>query len=190
MWRRRRSWQRSKSGGASAAERHERYGYWADWGEPKIPKWERRHQGRRMVRLEDVRVKTERYRWDEAIQRSFAESRVRKLEPAIPRIVATVAAMSAAKTSNAAFDERERIARAEEAVRRAEAERRRKHEANVAALLDSLVEEQARADRLRSFNAALREGRPPGRARQLLEWSEARLTALNERSARRRWKNG
>ena len=86
--------------------------------------------------------------------------------------------MAAAKTSNAAFDERERIATAEEAVRRAEAERRRKHQADVAALLDSLVEEQARADRLRSFNAALREGRLTGHARQLLEWSEARLAAL------------
>lgn len=90
-------------------ETHKRYGYWSDYGEPKTPKWEQRYQGRLMVRLEDVRVKTERYRWGEPIPRSFAESRVRKLEPTIPRIVATVAAMTAAKISNAAFDERERV---------------------------------------------------------------------------------
>lgn len=48
-------------------ETHKRYGYWSDYGEPKIPKWEQRYQGRLMVRLEDVRVKTERYRWGEPI---------------------------------------------------------------------------------------------------------------------------
>ncbi|GAA3894788.1 hypothetical protein GCM10022276_12390 [Sphingomonas limnosediminicola] len=161
-------------------ERHRRYGYWADWGDPKIPKWERLYQGRLMVRLEDVRLKTERYRWGETMQRSFAESRVRKLEPAIPRILATIAAMAAAKTSNAAFDERERIAAAEEAKRRADAERRRKHEQSAAALLDELMELQSRADRLRALLVALRRTESGGRVGRLLEWTEGRLEGLEQ----------
>lgn len=35
-------------------EHHRRHDYWRDWGEPKIPKWENRYQGRLAIRLEEV----------------------------------------------------------------------------------------------------------------------------------------
>ena len=163
---------------------HERYGYWSNYGEPKIPKWERRYQGRLMLRLEDVRVKTERSWWGEALTRTFSETRVRKLERTAPKIVATIAAMAAAKRSNAAFEEQQRLAELEAARRRAEAERRRVHEQKAVALLDQMIEEQARIERLRALLAMLAGADEDGRVDRFRSWMEPRLRGMEQSLAR------
>lgn len=85
-------------------ETHRRYGYWSNYGEPKIPKWEKRFGGRLIIRLEKVWLKSEGQPWGELIPRSFAESRTHKLERMIPRAIMTVASMMAAKRSNVEFE--------------------------------------------------------------------------------------
>jgi hypothetical protein len=74
---------------------HKRYGYWQDWGEPKIPAWEQRYQGRLAIRLEEVRIQSERSPWGETMMRTFSDTRTRDVIKMIPRAVATIAAMSA-----------------------------------------------------------------------------------------------
>lgn len=68
-------------------EYHRRYNYWRDWGEPKIPKWEDRYQGRLAIRLEEVRVRTERSWWGPAIRRQFADRSTCEVAKDIPRVV-------------------------------------------------------------------------------------------------------
>ena len=159
-------------------ERHKRYGYWSDWGEPKIPKWEQHYQGRLQVKLEEVRLKTERSWWGEAIQRTFSETRKRALDKAIPKIIATVAAMAVAKRSNTEFEERRRLAEAEAARRRAEEERRRLAEQRAVSLLEQLVDEQTQMDRLSALVKTLRQEALGERAGRLVQWAELRFETM------------
>lgn len=159
-------------------ERHRRYGYWDDWGEPKIPKWEYRYQGRLMVRLENVRLKSEGSPWGEPIRHSFAETRSRRLEKSIPAILSTVAAIAQAKRSNSEFEEREREAAAERARKWAEAERARIAEARAVQMLDQLLEEREKIGRLRALLDPLVLEEMGGRGSQWLEWAQARLNAM------------
>jgi hypothetical protein len=159
-------------------EYHKRYGYWRDWGEPKIPKWERRYQGRLQVRLEDVRLKTERAWWGEPIRRVFSETRKRTLEPAIPKIIATVAALAAAKRSNGEFEERQRIAAAEAARAREAAERRRLIDEKALAFVEQLAAERTDVEQLQSVIGCLAQPGLGPRASKLIQWAEQRLQAL------------
>jgi hypothetical protein len=156
---------------------HRRYGYWKDWGEPKIPKWEQRYQGRLAVKLEDVRIKSDRSYWrGEPMRRTFAETRTRDLTRSIPAILATIAAMAAAKRHNREFDDRRRAAEAVVARQRAEAERRRELEAKAVVLLEQRLDEKAQLERLRAFLMSREEARHmlPERTKRLLDWAEAR----------------
>jgi hypothetical protein len=126
-------WQRERE------DYHRRYGYWKDWGEPKIPKWEQRYQGRLSIKLEDVRIKRDDYWWGKPMRRTFAESRTRQLTKAMPRIISTIAAMAAAKRHNLEFDARRRAAEEEAARQRAAAERRRQLEQKAVTVLDNYL---------------------------------------------------
>jgi hypothetical protein len=161
-------------------ERHRRYGYWDNWGEPKIPKWEERYQGRLMVRLENVPLKSERSPWGEPMRHAFAETRTRRLEKSIPAILSTVAAMAEAKRSNAEFEEREREAAAVRARRYAEEERRRIAEAHAIRLLDQLIEEQSLIGRLSALIEPLMSQKLGSRGARLLEWARERLEAMEQ----------
>lgn len=163
-------WQRERE------DYHRRTGYWRDWGEPKIPKWEQRYQGRLAVKLEDVRIKSDQSWWGEGMRRTFADSRTHELTKAIRAIISTVAAMAAAKRHNREFDARRRAAEEEAARQRAAAERRRQLEAKAVSLLGQLLDEQAQLERLRAFVEPLREAGSalPERTKRLLDWAEAR----------------
>lgn len=161
------------------AETHRRFGYWQDWGEPKIPKWEKQFRGRLAVKLEKVRIETERSPWGDTIIGTFADSRTREVTKVIPRILATIAAMAAAKKANRVFEARRRAA-AEEARRQwAEQERRRLEDQKAAALLEQLLSEKSSAERLRSFLNGLRSiDCPSQRLAAFVRWAEERLRRI------------
>ena len=159
-------------------ERHRRYGYWDDWGEPKIPKWEDRYRGRLKLRLENVRLKTDSSPWGEPIRYAFAETKARRLEKSIPAILSTIAAMVSAKRSNEEFEERERQEAARRARHHAEEERKRIAEAQSIWLLNQLLEEKASADRLSALLETLMCERRGSRSVQFLEWAQARIDSM------------
>jgi hypothetical protein len=162
-------------------EYHRRYGYWKDWGEPKIPKWEQVYQGRLAIKLEETGIKTDRSYWrGELIRGTFAETRTRDLARSIPAILSTVAAMAAAKQHNREFDNRREAAEAEAARRRAAIERRRRMEERASALLDQLVGERTRLEQLRSLVDLLKRSEPAlkERGKRLLDWAGARVVSL------------
>ena len=159
-------------------EKHRKYGYWFDYGEPRIPKWEQQYNGRLAVRLEAVRARSEEDWWGRVVTRTFADSRTRDGFKMVPRAVEAVAAIAAAKQANRALDERRRVAAEEAARRREEEERRRQIEQQRTTVLDQLLGERDAADRLATFVASLRQGsdhaRSP-RVARLLDWAERRL---------------
>lgn len=162
-------------------EYHRRYGYWKDWGEPKIPKWEQVYQGRLAIKLEEVGIKTDRSYWrGELIRGTFAETRTRDLARSIPAILSAVAAMAAAKQHNREFDKRREAAEAEAARRRAAIERRRRMEERASSLLDQLVGERTRLEQLRSLVNLLKSSEPTlkERGKRLLDWADARVVSL------------
>lgn len=160
-------------------ETHRRYGYWRDWGEPKIPKWEKRFQGRLAVKLEKVRIESERSPWGDTMIGTFADSRTRQVAKVIPRILATIAAMAAAKKSNRVFEARRREA-AEEARRQwAEQERRRLEDQQAAVLLEQLLSEKSSAEQLRGLLDQLcAMDSPTPRLASFVRWAEERLRRL------------
>ena len=162
-------------------EKHKRYGYWDDWGEPKIPKWEQRYQGRLAIKLEEVRIQSDRSPWGESIMRTFADTRTRDVRRMIPRTLTTIAAMAAAKKSNRVFEAARRAEREAAARRWAEAERRRLQDQQAAHLLEQLQKEQESLERLSKFVADLRscEARQ-GRLAQFADWAELRLKRLQQ----------
>lgn len=101
----------------------------------------------------------------------------RQLTKAIPTIISTVAAMAAAKRHNREFDALRRAAEEKAARQRAEAERRRRLEEKAVTVLEQLLDEQARLERLRAFLAPLIKAGSviPERTGRLLSWAEARL---------------
>jgi hypothetical protein len=162
-------------------EYHRRYGYWRDWGEPKIPKWEQRYQGRLAIKLEEVGIKTDRSYWrGDLIRGTFAETRTRDLTRSVPAILSTVAAMAAAKQHNREFDKRRKAAEAEAARRRAAIERRRRMDEKASALLDQLAGERTRLEQLRSLVDLLKASEPTlkERGKRLLDWAGARVASL------------
>ncbi|MCL6697175.1 hypothetical protein LZ496_00015 [Sphingomonas sp. NSE70-1] len=88
--------------------------------------------------------------------------------------------MAAAKRHNREFDARRRAAEEEAARQRAAAERRRQLEQKAVTVLEQLLDEQARLQRLRTFVGPLMEVAPnlPERTRRLLVWAGARLDQL------------
>jgi hypothetical protein len=162
-------------------DHHRRYGYWRDWGEPKIPKWERRYQGRLRLVLEEVRLQSDTSPWGEPLRGTFTETRKRTLEGLVSRILATVAAMAAAKRSNVAFDERRRLAQAEAARRRLEEEQRRATEAKLDKLLEELLSERADAQSLRGLTEHYRTEALGARGREFVSWADGRLKELGQR---------
>ena len=166
-------WQRERD------EDHKRYGYWRDWGEPKIPKWEHRYQGRLAIKLEEVRVQSERSWWGAAVRRTFSDTRTRDVSKMIPRAVATIAAIAAAKKHNRDMEARRRAAEQDAARQRAQAERRRLLNQRAGELVDTLAAESAAADRLRSVLRLV-----PARhtihplTGAFIDWMEQRLQAM------------
>lgn len=158
-----------------------RSGYWRDWGKPEIPKWEERYQGRLAVRLEEVRVLSDDRWWGSVIRRGFADGKKQDLADMIPRILATVAAISVAKRNNRGVEERRRIAE-EEAARRYQARQRREAiERARVSTLDTLIEEHQRQQRLEALVAALQRHAPGDgamRVQRLRRWAEERLDRL------------
>jgi len=161
-------------------ETHRRFGYWRDWGEPKIPKWEQRYQGRLAIKLEEVRIESERSPWGETIIRTFADTRTRDVAKMIPRIFGTIAAMAAAKKANRGVGVRRRAAAEEAARRRAEAERRRVEDEQARSFLEQLVKEQEAGERLRALLDALQTNHGGNRVARFIAWAEARLTQIEQ----------
>lgn len=157
-------------------DHHRRYGYWRDWGEPKIPKWEERYQGRLAIRLEEVRIRSERSWWGTAIRRQFADRKNRDVRKDIPRIVETVAAIAVAKRENREFEERQRLEAAERERQRLEAERRGLLEEKRVQMLEQLLSEQAEVEQLETL-VRLLENSPERfpRVEGLLGWTRERL---------------
>jgi hypothetical protein len=164
-------------------ERHRRFGYWRDWGEPKIPKWEQRYQGRLAIKLEEVRLKSERTWWGEPMQRTFSDTRTRDVARAIPRVIGAVAAMAAAKKANREFEERKRAEDDEAARQRQAAERQRLLDERASALLEQLLDENEYVARLKGLILTLRDTGSSGGARfgRLLRWAELRLEQKSNR---------
>lgn len=163
-------------------ETHRRFGYWRDWGEPRIPKWEEQYNGRLAVRLEKVRIKSEQNPWGRVMRGTFADSRTRDVMRAIPSVVATVAALAAAKRSNAAYEQRRRAA--EEAARRRweEEERRRICWERAGQVLDELIELDRRAAAIRQWLGRVRGGRPlQARSLQFMALAEEHLAQVEDR---------
>ena len=84
--------------------------------------------------------------------------------------------MAAVKRHNREFDALRRAAEEKAARQRAEAERRRRLEEKAVTVLEQLLDEQARLERLRALVAALIEAGSviPERTGRLLSWAEAR----------------
>ena len=169
-------WQRERE------EYHRRYDYWRNWGEPKIPKWEDRYQGRLAIRLEEVRVRSERSGWGQAVRRQFADRSNRDLGKDIPRVVETIAAIAVAKRESRERQERQRVEAEERERQRIEAERRRLLEKKRAELLEQLLCEQAEADRICGLLDLLESSpeRPP-HVEALLVWARDRRRRQLER---------
>lgn len=163
-------------------EHHRRYGYWRDWGEPKIPKWEDRYQGRLAFRLEEVRVRSEGSWWGHAIRRQFADRSNRDAANDIPRVVETIAAIAVAKRENRELEERRRREAEKRERQRIEAERRRLVEEKRAQAAEQLMSEQAEAERAARLIAMLERlpERPP-RVAALLAWARERRARQVER---------
>jgi len=158
---------------------HRRYGYWQDWGEPRIPKWEHRYQGRLAIRLEKVRILSELSPWGDTIVSSFADSKTRPVTKIIPRAVGTIGAIAAAKKANREFEARRRAAAAEAARQYEQMQRRRAHEQKAIALLEKLLAEQEAEGRLRSLARALRAGDHGGsRTEEFLKWLDLRVLEM------------
>jgi hypothetical protein len=167
-------------------ERHAKYGYWADYGRPYVPKWEDQYNGRLAIRLEAVRARSDDDWWGKQVTRTFTDTRTRDVLKLVPRMVEAVAVIAAAKRSNRALAERQRIAAEEAARRRAEEERRRQLEERQGKLLDQLVIERTEVDRLAALVGALRATSgddPPPRVARLLGWAASRLAAAEGRLA-------
>jgi hypothetical protein len=166
-------------------EDHRRYGYWRDWGEPRIPKWEHRYQGRLAIRLEEVRVQSEQSWWGPAVRRTFSDTRTRDVSKVIPHAVAAIAAIAAAKKHNREMEARRRAAEQERARRRERAERHRAQEQMAIGLAGELIEEQEAAERLRSLLTVL--GPPEAdhpRTAAFIRWAQDRLAAADGRITR------
>jgi len=157
-------------------ETHRRYGYWQDWGEPRIPQWEHRYQGPLAIRLEKVRIQSERSPWGDTIVSSFADSKTRPVTKIIPRAVGTIGAIAAAKKANREFDARRRAAATEAARQHEQMQLRRAHEQKAIALLEKLLAEQEEEGRLRSLAHALRARDHRGsRTEEFLKWLDHRV---------------
>ena len=160
-------------------ETHRRFGYWRDWGEPRIPKWEHRHQGRLAIRLEEVRIQSGHSPWGDAIRRNFTDSRTREITKAIPRIVGTIGAMAAAKKANREFEVKRKAAAAKAAREYEELQRRRALEQKTIVILEKLLIDHEAEARLRSVADALRvRNGGGGRFARFLEWMDLRLAAM------------
>ena len=165
-------------------DHHRRYGYWRDWGEPKIPKWEHRHQGRLAIKLEEVRVQSEESWWGHAVRRTFSDTHNRDVAKVIPQAVATIAAIAAAKKHNCDMEARRHAAALEASRRREEAELRRRQDQKAESLAEEIVSEMAAADRLRSLLAIVGMPRVDyPRTVALVRWAEKRLAAAEARLA-------
>ena len=162
---------------------YERWGYWRDYGRPKIPKWEKHYQGRLIVRLEEVRVRSDDNPWGPIIPRSFADGKRQHLEAIIPRILATVAAIAIAKRDNRGLAERRR--RAQEEARR---ERERLEEWNARertriALFEELVREHQRLLQFEACLSTLARHAPSDeapRSGRLRAWAEAQVARVRD----------
>lgn len=156
-------------------EHHRRYGYWRDWGEPKIPKWEDRYQGRLAFRLEEVRIRSERSWWGHEIRRQFADRSNRDVAKDIAWVVETIAAIAVAKRENRELEDRQRLEAKERERQRIEAERRRLLEEKRGRAAEQLMSEQAEAERVARLIATLERSpeRPP-RVEALLAWARER----------------
>lgn len=155
-----------------------RYGYLLDYGCPKIPKWEDRHQGRLGVRLEEVRILSDDRWWGKPMRRSFADGSRQDLVDMIPRILATVAAIAVVKRDNRGIEERRRLKQEEEARRWQARQRREALERSRAEGLERLLAEHKRQQQLEAFVEELRrrssgDGTP--RVARLQHWAEERL---------------
>ncbi|MFZ5727119.1 MAG: hypothetical protein ACOY4C_11965, partial [Pseudomonadota bacterium] len=128
-----------------------RTGYDYHWGQPYVPKWEERYQGRLAIRLEEVRIRTENEYWGPTIRGKFADAKNRDLIKSIPKIVSNIAAIAVAKRENREADERRRLAREEAERHRAEAERRAELERKRSATLEMLMAEYEEAVRLEGY---------------------------------------
>jgi hypothetical protein len=165
-------------------ERHRRYGYWQDWGEPKIPKWEQRYQGRLAIKLEEIRIQSEHSPWGESIMRTFADSRTRDVRKMVPRVLATIAAMAAAKKVNREVEARRRAEQEEARRRWEEAERRRREDERATHLLEQLLTEQSAAERLSNLLGELRgSDETCVRVARFINWAELRLERVRGKLA-------
>lgn len=101
----------------------------------------------------------------------------------IPRVLATVAAIAVAKRDNRGVEQRRRVAE-EAAARRYEARQRREAiERARVSMLDKLLEEHQRQQRLEGLVAALQRHAPADgemRAHRLRRWAEEGLERLRD----------
>lgn len=159
-----------------------RTGYNYHWGQPYIPKWEERYQGRLAIRLEEVRIRTENEYWGPPIRGKFADAKNRDVIKSIPKIVSSIAAIAVAKRENREADERRRLAREEAEHRRAEAERRAELERKRNATLEKLLTAHEEAIRLegylQSLEQAIGDRHAPEKVTRLIDWVRAKLERL------------
>lgn len=159
-----------------------RTGYLRDWGRPFIPRWEERYQGRLSFVLEEVRDRTRHEYGGPTLRNKFADTKVRDVAKAIPRVVAAIATAAVTKRENAVAD-------VERAAVREEAERRRRELERLAAIerkrgegLVELLELHARKSELASLIAGLDDATAGGEAQprvvRLRLWLEARREEL------------
>jgi len=159
-----------------------RTGYDYHWGQPYVPKWEERYQGRLAIRLEEVRIRTENEYWGPTIRGKFADAKNRDLIKSIPKIVSSIAAIAVAKRENREADERRRLAREEAERRRAEAERRAELERKRNATLEMLMAEHEKAVRLEGYLLSLEQAvgdrQAPEQVARFMSWLGDKLERL------------
>jgi hypothetical protein len=170
------NWQRDRE------ETHKRFGYWSNYGEPKIPKWEQCYNGRIAIILEKVRIRSEQDPWGKPIRGTFADSRTRDVSRMLPSIIGAIAATAAAKINNSAYEERRRVAEALARQRWEEEERRRYQWERVGKVVKDLIELEEKAQGIQRLLDRIRVGDTlPSRLAQFVETVEAQLAEIDRK---------
>jgi hypothetical protein len=161
---------------------YKRTGYLSEWGEPYIPKWEERLQGRLAFVLEIVRDRSTSEYGGDKLRGKFVDAKNRDVTKAIPQVVAAIAAIAATKRANAAADEQRRLEREAAARRRREIERRAALERARGEALEGLLARHEAEVRLAGWLDALGRAADGNqtlvRVTRLHAWADARLARL------------
>lgn len=163
-------------------ERHRRTGYLSEWGEPKIPKWDQVYKGRLAIKLEEVRILRDDSWCSDAMRRTFSDTRTKDIFHLIPRVIAAVAAMAAAKKHNRGVEARRLAAEEKARAEREELERLRFQHQKAQLLVGELVVETARIEQARGLLSYLESCGPlPSRTAGFLDWLREDLLAAERR---------